>query len=358
MKSRINPKWPEFMQKIHSVQNPEILQRYIGLIGEDKIGKGTTYHQAIFALSELGYDMRAMTFPDYHNIYGLLIEMNLNFDHIKENAQKLLQNNNTTFMIRNMLDNLNSWFKEPTAYLLPYAADRLNKKIIFEEELTPHTLFFSKRTSFATHGAYQAGLKGFDEMKVKALDDFFPYPDILVNLYRFLDIKFSSNKFVYKKLDENEAQKQDFVRELQKKYTLYPDIADSQYGFFVPNVESPDRLALILEHLSKILLSNRILPNLNKRGSLITYGQEECKYNFSTEEGLLKFIWDCSLGKFSILNRAYSLKTKDLTELAPKERYTGLITDMDGEPDAYALNVYPKIIKVINEFKQVFHKNL
>jgi thymidylate kinase len=306
----------------------------IALDSVDKSGKGTTFRHLVFALSELGYNVLGVPFPLYNYIDGQLIEMGLSQKGIKEHA-----------VMSEYLD-AKSIGVDKTYFLHLYPSNRLRALATIREYQKKGYIIVTKRSSKATHAAYQVGLNGFSEEQVMALDNFFPDPTILVNL---LSRQQSLDNFSAKGssvLDMNESRPQDKVVSLLKKYTQDPALVGAQYGFFVPALEAPERLHVILERVLP-LLEEKGFARKSARGDLKIFGLEEPVYRFREAEGFGHFLRDYDAAKFveSVMGRDY---WENYTNLDVAHRYLKLFTHpVTGKCDPYPLSVRDAVDTVI-----------
>lgn len=351
----------------------------LAIISTDKTGKGTTFRQSAYALSEIGYDVLGVPFPLYDQIDGLLIEIGLSNKHIREQLNKLepklAQEGINLARVRENLvgrigresrvsdkdknyyaDALENIFTPDTNrkigldyFLALYPANRLAVLDTIKEHQEKGYLILTKRSSKATHAAYQAGLNGFNEEEVMVLDDAFPDPMIIANLpSKEQLIKDFSNKGSAT-LDFNEARPQDNVITLQKKYTMQPQTVGAEYGYFINRGESYERLDDILKKTLPLLKEKGIKPN-KKQGDLKIIGLEEPLYQFRETEGLLKFLRDYTnaqklLGEEKRHEEQYG-------NLPSEERYEKLFTNpYTGLKDKHPFDVQGKIDAIIEDYK-------
>lgn len=308
----------------------------IGLIGTDKQGKGTTWRHALYGLSQLGYKVLGVTFPSYNTVGGLGAEINLSHKQIIEKLPEL--GINTT-----------NWSKSVFAQVYSYVLDRSISANIIEDYIKQGYIVVTKRSSKATHAAYQKAFNNIPEKTTMGLEPFIPDPMVLMNMLsnkiRIEDFNEKGNLV----LDEFESQNQDPVSKIQDKYTKDPQLVGAQYGFHIPYEESPQRLETILSGLSSILIGENIQRDIKQIQPITILGTEEAKWDFRTKEGL-----DYFMNNFT---------GKDLLESwfsHPFElvnNYEELFTK-DGKLLSYPMSVKNDIDKIINNHKYNFATTL
>lgn len=167
--------------------------------GADKSGKGTLWALACYALKERGYSVEGVTFPDYSNIHGLLVDLALRSEFA------------------------NSIPEEVKA--LNYAVNRAYVTPTIKNSLEQGKIVVCKRSPLS-NVAYRVGLKGADLDVVRGLDAYFPS----ANISLFLDIDEDVRKARTKngqKADELERMNQNPVRDL---YLRMHDAHDPEFS--------------------------------------------------------------------------------------------------------------------------------
>jgi thymidylate kinase len=315
----------------------------IGILGTDKAGKGTTFRQTLYALSEMGYNVLGVPFPMYNYVDGLLIEMGLSSKALSEKLPDKLKARG---------HDVGAWSFSNDLFLHNYPRNRLHALPTIKEHVDKGYLIVTKRSSKATHATYQAGLNDQDLQKVMGLDGFFPNP---------LAIALLSAESVYTKdfatkgsavLDMNESKDQSPVARLKEAMCMDPGYVGAKYGCIIPNLEADERLDDLLAKLKVILEKEGFKPG-QTRGDLKIFGLEEPPYQFREDHGIDRFLSTFDGSRF--LMGEFQDHWEHYGALGQDDRYLQLFTNpLTGKQDRYPLTIKEKVDAALERHREGF----
>ncbi|MCA9478231.1 MAG: hypothetical protein KC535_03740 [Nanoarchaeota archaeon] len=262
-------------------QNPDStnIKPIFALIGTDKQGKGTTWRHTLYGLSKLRYKVLGVTFPSYNTVGGMGAEINLSHKQIID-------------LLPSLGVDTAGWSKSKYAQIYSYILDRGMATQAIIDHVNQGYVVVTKRSSKATHAAYQKAFNNIPERTTMQLEPFVPDPSVIMNMLskgiRVDDFSEKGSSV----LDDFESQNQDPVAKIQDKYTRNPKKVGARYGFHIPYEESPQRLDTILEGLTTILSNNPYTEKVRdeEENPIKILGREEAKWDFRTKEGLENFL--------------------------------------------------------------------
>lgn len=343
--AKLQDPFQNIFTNIEGVKNNNSL---IGIIATDKTGKGTTWNQLLYSLSELGIPVFGVPFPQYDSIEGFTIEIMHSIKAMKQNAPKKLKE-----FVRTL-----SFVREQDAFA--YSADRAKTAAMITNHMNKGYLVITKRSSKATHCAYQGYFNKFEHNDIAALERFIEDPSILIQLNvednRVTNFREKGTAV----LDLYEEKPQKAITRIQREYIYNPDIVGASYGITIPAKDSVIRLDDILTKLEIIFKHNpKIVKSINYqngKAELNTLGAQEPAYDLRTTEGIQHFFDNFGAKEYLQMVAGWNYQ-KHRNEKGSHEIYKQLfINPNNGKADSYALKLFNEVNEVVKAHKETFNK--